>query len=590
MQKRNLKNTKKNYFFTLSGMIVLMFIFAKSFYWSYDEMSKRKVLLGAIILGGIVVVPFLVSMNTVLSRFCEKIIIKVGDTVKNLRCNKKQILLKVFLLALEVGVTYFISYFSSILLWKTTFNERLFYTMLAVVFIVTFLRLEWKKAANKPEQIFAVCALVLGLFCIGVTPTRVGVSWDDEIHYGKTLEISDFLNGIRYKADEKNITDYASNIYAHSGYDKDSEQKYTQELQKIYKDKQVEVHQFENFGVWSVAYVPSAIGILLGRGVGLSYAGVFNLGRFCNLLMYIILIVLAIKRVKYGKVLIATIGLIPTTIFMASCYSYDPWVIGFTILGFSYFFAELQDEKPLEIKNMILMIGALVLGCIPKAIYFPLLFPLLFLPKKKFKDSKQRKWYYAFIIGAGIFLVATFMLPMLINGAGTGDIRGGGDVNSTEQILFILQNPLAYMKILFKFLLDYVAFANSGSMLQKFAYVGDGYCYTIVGLLLIVVAFLDRDQNGKNYNIVKGAGLVGCAVAIVLSTTALYISFTAVGAGTVAGMQARYMLPTVFPALYFIGLNGTSHKINKNAFVCVPMLIIALTFIFNMFRLCVLHY
>ncbi len=165
-------------------------------------------------------------------------------------------------------------------------------------------------------------------------------------------------------------------------------------LKKLYKEKLVDAHQFSYYDVWSVAYVLSAIGILLGRGIGLSYAGVFNLGRFCNLLMYTILIALAIKRVQYGKVLISTIGLIPTTIFMASCYSYDPWVIGFTILGFSYFFAELQNDEFLEIKNMIIMIGTLTLGCVPKAIYFP----LLFLPKKKIKDSKQRKWYYTLVI------------------------------------------------------------------------------------------------------------------------------------------------------------------------------------------------
>ncbi len=70
----------------------------------------------------------------------------------------------------------------------------------------------------------------------------------------------------------------------------------------------------------------------------------------------------------------------------------------------------------------------------------------------------------------------------------------------------------------------------------------------------------------------------------------LYISYTAVGAQTVAGMQTRYMLPPVFPSLYSIGAGGTTQKINKNAFVCVPMLIIALAFVFDMFRLCVLHY
>ena len=66
------------------------------------------------------------------------------------------------------------------------------------------------------------------------------------------------------------------------------------------------------------------------------------------------------------------------------------------------------------------------------------------MPVNKFKDKKQRKIYYAIIIGTAIFLMMTFLLPMLINSPGTGDSRGGSDVNSTEQIKYILSNPLEY--------------------------------------------------------------------------------------------------------------------------------------------------
>lgn len=590
MQICNIKNRKQVYILVLLVMAILMAVFANSFYWPYEEFSKRKFLVGLIVFCGVVIVPVLAVTIEEFYRRVKKYIHCVNCIAEKIWERKKRVAFFLCIALVGMGLSWVATYIVSRFMLQTEYNLHLFYTIVAVGAIVLFAIFMWKNAAQKPESIFVVIALILGIFCIGVTPDRVGVSWDDEIHYARTLEVSNFLNGIMYEADEKNIREYVDNIYARTGYDRQSDHRYREELENVYEAKEWNAHEFSDYAVYSVSYIPSAIGIILARGLGLSYIGVFNMGRFFNLIMYVLLIYLAIKRIKYGKILIATIGLIPTSIFMAASYSYDPWVTGFTILGFAYFFAELQDDKPLENKNILIMIGAITLGCFPKATYFPMLFPLLFIPKKKFNSSKQRGFYYLMVVGAGAILVSTYLLPMLINGAGTGDFRGGPDVNSTEQIRFILNNPLEYAKILLKFDLDYVALANSGSMLQKFAYVGNGYLYSTVGLTLVVMAFLDRGENEKNYIRIKGAGLLGCTAAIIVSTTALYVSFTAVASGTVAGMQGRYIVPTIYPALYSLGIGGITHKINKNAFVCVPMLLIAITFIGNMAYFCVIGY
>lgn len=581
---------KQIYFGILLSMLFLSVIFLNSFHWPYEEISKRKVLVWIIVFFNVVVVPIILVKVDFFYCAIERVIHRIKYTIENIKEKKKKIIRYVFLVFIEVGISFLVTAIIGRFMLHTSFNIRLFYTMITSGVLLLFVTYLWKNAAEKPENVFVVIALIMGVFCISITPCRVGVSWDDEIHYARTLEISNALNGIMYQADEKNIVEYGDNIYSRSGYDRETDSLYREELETLYASKAWNTHEFTNYNIWSVGYIPSAIGIMIGRGLGLSYTGVFNMGRVFNLFMYVWLLYMAIRRIRYGKVLIAAIGLIPTTIFMATNYAYDPWVTGFLILGFAYFFGELQDEKSLDNKNILIMVGAIILGCMPKATYFLLLFPLMFMPKKKFKSAKQRKYYYLSIIGAGLFLVATFMLPILISGPGTGDYRGGSDVNATEQIKFILQNPLAYAKILLKFELDYISLGNAGPMLQRFAYVGEGYLYSTVGLLLAVLAFLDRGEDEKNHLIVKGTGLVGCIAAIVLSTTALYISFTPVACGTILGMQGRYLVPTIYPALYSLGIGGTTHKINKNAFVCVPMLLIAITFVCNMFKLCVLHY
>lgn len=588
MRTKNMNGKIKNYFAALLVMAIVCVIFLRSFYWPVEGIGKRRVLVWMIALFGVCVVPVLMVKVNGLYRFVENLREFLTTIAVVAKRNKRKIISFFVVNAIGVGISWILTYLISKYILIVDFNIRILYTLVTLNIIFTFVAYTWEKASKKPEIIFAAIMLFVGVFSIAVTPNRVGVSWDDQIHYERTLEISNALNGIMYEADEINIAN--APFYGRVGNEREIEAERAKLLDTSYETKTSNFKEFTNYDIWTISYIPSAIGIVLGRGLGLNYAGVFNMGRLFNLIMYTMLIFFAIRKIKYGKVLIATIGLIPTSIYMAASYSYDTWVTGFTILGFSYFFSELQDNEPLKNKNILIMIGAIMIGCMPKAIYFPFLFPLLFMPKKKFESSKQRRWYYLAVVGTGVLLVATFLLPILISGAGTGDVRGGADVNSTEQIKFILKNPLLYAKILLKFFVKYITLDGTTEMLDSLAYAGRGCIYVIVSFVLTSLAFLDRGEKEKNHVIVKSASVLGCAMAILLSATALYISFTAVASNTVAGMQGRYMIPTIFPALYSLGIGGTTHKINKNAFVCVPMLIIALTYICNMFAFCVVNY
>lgn len=586
----NLKTRKMNYLVVLVVMLGVSVVFLNSFYWTYEGIGKRKLLVWTIVFLLIGIVPILSVGINYFYKVIEKMACLLKETLAYIRDNKKKLALFLIITFAGIALSVVLTGVVSKLIFHTAFNRRLLYTLIALLMMSLTVAFLWKSVAQKPEMLFVALALVMGIFSINVTPSRVGVSWDDEIHYTHVLEVADALNGIRYEADTKNIMEYADNIYAHTGFDRESDYAYTEELQKIYKEKTLGVYEFKYYNPCILSYVPSAIGVVLGRGLNLPYSAVFNMGRLFNLLLYVTLIGLAIKKIKYGKVLVAAIGLIPTTIFMAANYSYDPWVTGFTILGLAYFFSELQTDTPIQTRNFLIAIAMIAIGCIPKAIYFPILLPLMFIPKKKFKSERQRKGIYLAIIVAGVFLVSTFMLPMLVQGPGTGDLRGGTEVNSVQQIKFILQNPFTYAKIMLKFDMDYIALRNAAPMLQKLAYVGDGDFYSVVSIILTALAFTDRDENEKNHIWIRVAGMIGCAAIIILSTTALYIGFTAVASNTVAGVQGRYMIPTIFPALYFIGVGGGKHKINERAFACVPMLIIALTFIYNIFQFCVISY
>lgn len=53
-------------------------------------------------------------------------------------------------------------------------------------------------------------------------------------------------------------------------------------------------------------------------------------------------------------------------------------------------------------------------------------------------------------------------------------------------------------------------------------------------------------------------------VTIALAATSLYVSFTSVASNTDAGMQPRYILPILFPALLLLGSSRVQNRMNRS--------------------------
>ena len=204
------------------------------------------------------------------------------------------------------------------------------------------------------------------------------------------------------------------------------------------------------------------------------------------------------------------------------------------------------------------------------------------MPKDKFVDKKQRKIYYTLIVGVAVFLMMTFLLPMLIGSSGTGDTRGGEDVNSIEQIKYILSNPGEYTGTLLNFLKKYLDLDYAEEFITSMAYMGYGMGTTITLMLMAVLMYIDRDEKKIKMPCVRGAYFFSAAVCIILVATALYVSFTEVGANYIAGCQPRYLLPILFPTAYFIGVDGVQTKINKNVMTVVSISIMSYFFMAGM--------
>ena len=429
-----------------------------------------------------------------------------------------------------------------------------------------------------PEWVFLSIAIPVGLVLCILVPPMTGASWDDQIHFKNALNLS-YVTSPEITNEEQRMSEMAIRFAlgeeedinldlwpvaerrAFEGKIDEAQQMDIEEGQVIKRYYPDQLLSFTSLG-----YLPSAIGLWTGRLLHLPFSVTLILGRVANLIAYCAICFCAIRISPVKKVLFVVIALIPESIFLASNYSYDPWLTGMILLGIAILFREMWgSDKLLDFSQIAMAALVLFLGLGVKAVYFPIIGLFFLMPPSKFSDGAQRRRYYLFVVLFGLFVLASFALPFLFNvgnGAEVGDLRGGSEVSSSEQLKFILE----YAGILLGFFVS--TFFNpsySSGYLLSFSYLSDSSPVSIPFLsfgsplvnlvpvlFLIGIALFDNEDGDAWRHAGKGSTAWAAVIYLgtyILVATALYISFTPVGYETVNGCQLRYQLPILAPML-----------------------------------------
>lgn len=444
---------------------------------------------------------------------------------------------------------------------QISIDNNYYFNVYRVLFIFSalltggFLIFFAKPISQKPEYGFLVIAL-LGGGLLALAQVRSYVSWDEFIHYKNADKIS--LKGIFEKKVDDIYAKTNSVPHSHSLKEQIEIDRYFDAKIKENAVKKKKKNSYLSFNYFynKIGYLPSALGLMLGRILHLPGHVIFMFGRLANLLAYAAVVFWAIRKIPVGKLLMAVIALFPTALFLASSYSYDPWVTAFIMLGMAYLVAELKSpQRRISLKNAAIMTGSFIVGLGPKAIYFPLILPLFLLGRDKFVLLKQYKKYLLVCLATVALVAGSFMVPFVIKGPGEGDSRGGELVNSAEQVRFILTEPLEYAEILLRFTGEYLSVNSWSGFVTSFAYLGSIEGFWLILLALFAAFVLEGRMINKQEKSVQARILMTVIffVTVFLISTALYVAFTAVRLETIAGVQPRYLLPLIFPLLLVWG-------------------------------------
>ena len=465
------------------------------------------------------------------------------------------------------------------------------FSLLMITSILWFNRYHFVENVDK---IMLGLILSLGFMMAGTCPNS-NICFDGDVHYRRALKSSYFFSdtAVITQADAFYID--CGEVYIDSESDNDyyplvnyrvtSTSKNLEEGRKLLNQAYKSGNYYltdSMHHIMGIAYLPYSFLIFLCRSLKLPFTVTYLISKCGNLLIYAFAMYFACKRLSSRKLLFAVFALLPMHIFMAGNYSYDAFITGLASLGFVYMFEEIRKpDVPLSNRNAVIIYLTIIIGILPKPIYFPLLFILYFFPKTKFRSEKHRK---------AILCCTTVMILMIIALLGVtmgGAIEGaagskGGDIHDyanagispIEQMKYVLTHPISYIVIWFR----HIIYFFSPSQLQKI--FGDwktlgllppANC-TISVLLVVLTAMIEMNDNillsltSKNRTAVKSTLILSIVFSALLICTALYCGDTPVGSKAINGVQPRYYIPLMFPLTCAVTNTGIIKTTKKPVF------------------------
>jgi len=341
---------------------------------------------------------------------------------------------------------------------------------------------------------------------------------------------------------------------------------------------------FPNTGLYPFsAYLPQIVIVKIGILLNIRPLYLLYIARLFTFLFWIFLISMAIKMMTEEKWLLAFLALLPGSLFINASISGDVVTNGvaFLVLAFCYRFILLKGIRMNFYQMGWLTLGISILA-LNKFVYAPLLLLSFLFPKDAFEHPEYRNRFALWLLVIAIVIVAIwnmkigelFLSKDLYNPMFKEDVTLNEGVNPKAQLLFILQNPLHYFKILSLSYFE-TSIATLAHYLGKFGWEKNYLPSWTIGLLLLTLIFISMQKS--HIELSNNARITFLIIAFVISiglATTLYMMWSPVGNERILSLSGRYFIP-VLP-LIWLGIPGVFNlKYQKQIIILVS--IIALT-------------
>ena len=417
--------------------------------------------------------------------------------------------------------------------------------ILSVIMLIIILILNTKKYKDKIEKIFLTYIIPIGIMFVVLLPPDN--TPDEEGHMFKAYDLS--LGNFITELGEKNEGD----IYVPQEMLNLALEKKELDYSKIHSYMQKEANYDELVPVQTIAktyffinYIPGGITFFVCRQLNVNILLACYIVKLFNFILFLIIGYYCIKKIPFGKLLLAIYMFLPMILQQACSLSADAIINNLAILFIVYNLKLLYQEQDLTFKQTIIYYILTISISLCKYVYFPITFmSLLLIKNKNINKKKRNKLIIISIIISILSAVGWFIFTQ-----NYVDVRAyikEANVKPIEQAKYILSNPLNYLGIFINTINEY-----GGYYLLTFVGSELGYANIIIPQIYIIIMLFGVfllpfiENNQKSLDKIQKILMVAIfIILVVLIITGLYLTWSPLQYDKVAGVQGRYFIPVM---------------------------------------------
>ncbi len=321
--------------------------------------------------------------------------------------------------------------------------------------------------------------------------------------------------------------------------------------------------EFPNTGTGALTgYLPQAMGILIGRAVGLGPWRTLELARLLNAAFGIAVCALALSWCRSGKVIMFAVLLMPMSLSLFASCGQDATLIALTCLAFATISKQLDACRPLSRVQATLVIVALLVVAVSRPPYLALL-PVLLFPGLFEQWRNRPSWIRGFCFACLTFVITVtwWVTAMHTARAVATPMAGIGPVDAKLQLVNLLHHPGMLGNLLsyaFQHRTEYIAqFIGCLGWLDT---VMPGIYYLAMILVFAVAVLAEMSHGRRPAKSVTVLSIAACCAGVAAVLLVEYLIWTPVGAAAIYGVQGRYFIPLVIAVAVGLPRLGNSLK------------------------------
>jgi len=318
-------------------------------------------------------------------------------------------------------------------------------------------------------------------------------------------------------------------------------------------------YRFSNTALYApVTYIFQVPGVLIGKIFTTRTIFVMYAGRVSAFLLSLFFIFIALKHLPCCKTVLFVITMMPMFIHQSVSLSADAMLNVASLCFMVFVLWSCNTENELfEKKHVVLLCAFTLCIALSKIIYLPLVLLACLIPASKFRNRSSHRLFISLLLTCALAVNLLWFVYITTN----YNYAWVENTDSAKQITNILSHPIRYAILVIKTYVYGVRWLVGTCIGALLGWLNIRVGNKALGFYVVCLlsTFFYNDELPETINKKRNLShiiiysLTALAIMLLIATSE-YVTWTALYADNISGIQGRYFIPIVFPLCLLIVL------------------------------------